>query len=50
MLITYFAFIKECFTGLHFLEKVQDLLTTRAATVQCFTINGSLFLTFANYR
>lgn len=51
MLITYFAFIKERFTGLHFLEKVQDLPTTRAATVQCFTImNGSLFLTFANYR
>ena len=43
-------FIKECSTGFHFFEKVQDLPTRGATAVQHFTINGSLFLTFGNYR
>ena len=45
-----FVFIKECSTGFHFFEKVQDLPTRGANAVQHFTINGSLFLTFANYH
>ena len=43
-------FIKECSTGFHFFEKVQDLPTRGATAVQHFTINGSLFLTFGNNR
>ncbi|XP_078354450.1 uncharacterized protein LOC144639061 [Oculina patagonica] len=39
-----------CSTGFHFLEKVQDLLTRGAADVEHFTINGKLFLAFANYH
>ena len=42
--------MKECSTGFYFFEKVQDLPTRGAAAVQHFTINGSLFLTFGNYR
>ena len=45
-----FVFIKECSTGFHFFEKVQDLPTRGATAVQHFTINGSLFLTFGNYQ
>ena len=45
-----FFFIKECFTGFHFFEKVQDLPTRGAVAVQHFTINGSLFLTFGKYH
>lgn len=40
----------DCSTGFHFFEKVQDLPTKGAAAVQHFTINGSLFLAFGNYK
>ena len=39
-----------CSTGLHFFEKVQDLPTRGAQDVEHFTINGSVFLAFANYH
>ena len=39
-----------CSTGLHFFEKVQDLPTIAAENVEQFTINGSVFLVFANYH
>ena len=35
--------------GFHFFEKVQDLPTRGAYAVEHFTINGTLFLAFANY-
>ena len=38
-----------CSTGLHFFEKVQDLPTGGAEDVEYFTINGSVFLAFANF-
>ena len=44
-----FAFFQGCFSGLHFFEKIQDLPTRGAAGVELFTIDGSLFLAFANY-
>ena len=37
-------------TGFHFFEKVQALPTRGAEDVEHFTINGSLFLAFANYH
>ena len=43
-------FSPECSTGLHFFKKVQDLPTRGAEDVEHFTINGSVFLAFANYR
>ena len=49
MLTICFSFIRKCFTGFHFFEKVQDLPTREAAAVQHFTINRSLSLTFGNY-
>ena len=39
----------ECSYGFHFLEKIPDLPTRGAAGVEHFTIDGSLFLAFANY-
>ncbi|KAL9983296.1 hypothetical protein ACROYT_G005443 [Oculina patagonica] len=39
-----------CSTGFHFFEKVQDLPTRGAGDVEHFTINGSLFLAFANHH
>ena len=42
-------FIKECSTGFHFFEKVQDLPTRGAVAVQHFTVNGSLFFTSGNH-
>ena len=39
-----------CSTGLHFFEKVQDLPTRGAEDVEHFTINGSVFLAFANFK
>ena len=43
-----FLFFEECSTGFHFFEKVQDLPTWGAADVEHFTIDGSLFIAFAN--
>ena len=43
-------FFSGCFSGLHFFEKVQDLPTRGAGDVEPFTIDGSLFLAFANYH
>ena len=43
-----FLFFEECSTGFHFFEKVQDLPTRGAADVEHFTIDGSLFIAFAN--
>ena len=43
-------FFSGCFSGLHFFEKVQDLPTRGAGDVEHFTINGRLFLAFANYH
>ena len=40
---------KECSGGFHFFEKIQDLPTRGAADVEHFTIDGSLYLAFANY-
>ena len=45
-----FRFPPDCSTGFHFFEKVQDLPTRGAVDVEHFTINGSVFLAFANYR
>ena len=42
--------MKDCSIGFHFFEKVQDLPTRGAADVEHFTIDGSLFLAFANYH
>ena len=36
--------------GFHFFKKVQDLPTRGAFAVEHFTINGTLFLAFANYH
>ena len=41
--------MEDCSIGFHFLEKVQDLPTRGAVDVEHFTIDGSLFLAFANY-
>ena len=46
----FFVFTSGCSTGFHFFEKVQDLPTRGAKGVEHFTINGSLFLAFANYH
>ena len=43
-------FLSGCSSGLHFFEKVQDLPTRGAGDVEHFTIDGSLFLAFANYH
>ena len=42
--------IKGCSAGFHLFEKVQDLPTREARAVEHFTINGTLFLAFANNR
>ena len=42
--------MKDCSIGFHFFEKVQDLPTRGALDVEHFTIDGSLFLAFANYH
>ena len=41
--------MEDCSIGFHFFEKVQDLPTRGAVDVEHFTIDGSLFLAFANY-
>ena len=41
--------MEDCSIGFHFFEKAQDLPTRGAAGVEHFTIDGSLFLAFANY-
>ena len=40
---------KDCSTGFHLFEKIQDLPTRGAADVEHFTIDGKLFLAFANH-
>ena len=40
--------MEDCPIGFHFFEKVQDLPTRGALDVEHFTIDGSLFLAFAN--
>ena len=42
--------MEDCSVGLHFFEKVQDLPTRGAVGVEHFTIDGNLFLAFANYH
>ena len=46
----YCFYFQGCSSGLHFFEKVQDLPTRGAEDVEYFTINGSLFLAFANHH
>ena len=46
--IIYFHVNKEYLSGFHLFEKVQDLPTRGAESVEHFTIDGSLFLAFAN--
>jgi len=41
--------VEDCSIGFHFFEKVQDLPTRGAVDVEHFTIDGNLFLAFANY-
>ena len=48
MFILFFL-VEDCSIGLHFFEKVQDLPTRGAVDVEHFTIDGNLFLAFANY-
>ena len=43
------SFFPGCSSGLHFFEKFQDLPTRGAVNVEYFTIDGILFLAFANY-
>ena len=45
-----FLSFEECSTGFHFFEKIQDLPTRGAADVEHFTIDGRLFLAFANHH
>ena len=45
-----FLSFEECSTGFHLFEKIQDLPTRGAVDVEHFTIDGSLFLAFANYH
>ena len=45
-----FRCVKGCTVVFHFFEKVQDLPTRGAHAVEHFTINGTLFLAFANYH
>jgi len=40
----------ECATSFRFFEKIQDLPTRGATDVDLFTIDGSLFLAYANYH
>ena len=49
ILINIFFLVEDCSIGFHFFEKVQDLPTRGAVDVEHFTIDGSLFLAFANY-
>ena len=42
-------FPSACSSGFHLFEKVQNLPTRKAGDVKHFTINGSVFLAFANY-
>ena len=45
-----FFLVEGCSIRFHFFEKVQDLPTRGALDVEHFTIDGSLFLAFANYH
>ena len=45
-----FLSLQECSTVFHLFEKIKDLPTRGAADVEHFTIDGSLFLAFANYH
>ena len=45
-----FFLVEDCSIGLHFFEKVQDLPTRGAVGVEHFTIDGNLFLAFANHH
>ena len=42
--------MEDCSIGFHFFEKVQELPTRGAVDVEHFTIDGSLFLAFANHH
>ena len=42
--------MEDCSIGFHFFEKVQDLPTRGAVDVEHFTVDGSLYLAFANYH
>ena len=43
-------FSQECSSSLHHFQKYQDLPTRGAHAVEQFSINGSQFLAFANYK
>ena len=49
-ILNIFFLVEDCSIGFHFLEKVQELPTRGAVDVEHFTIDGSLFLAFANYH
>ena len=48
--IFFFFSCEDYSIGFHFLEKVQELPTRGAVDVEHFTIDGSLFLAFANHH
>jgi len=48
--VTCCFFFKDCSNSFYYFEKYQDLPTRGARTVEQFSINGSLFLAFANNR
>ena len=49
-LLSILFFFSGCTTGFHFFEKIQHLPTRGASGVEHFTINGRVFLAFANYH
>ena len=49
-MFTLFFYVEDCSIGLHLFEKVQDLPTRGAVGVEHFTIDGNLFLAFANHH
>jgi len=48
--VTCFFSVKDCSRRLHHFQKYQDLPTSAARDVEQFSINGSLFLAFANRK
>ena len=45
-----FLFNQDCSSSLHFFEEYQDLPTKGAISVEQFSIDGTLFLAFANFK
>ena len=46
----FYLLIEDCTSKLNYFTKYQDLPTQSARDVEVFTIDGSLFMAFANYR